>query len=780
MNLYSLKAKIIFLSIIGMFGMVMIGGIGQYAQNFIQQENEIGHLSQAASGVIADIIRTEERYIRSAETERIEESKNHRARFAEIVAMMTASTEDVQIRELSDSMKQAEADSAPLFASIVANTLLMNTAQEELRATLQKFDARLEEMIKQIDDEEAEISLNGDAIAAEKAAVRNQFKQLFGIRNEIMLNLVENLFLEGNVDKYGVTRENLKKKIDLEIKNVGIVIQAVNIDAFSAGWRNAAERLTEIEAVEKKIADLRQENQVAIGRIIAAGEKAKTIANQIVDLGKAKVARAENVSKLIIAVAVGLVVLFMGMVGFLIYRSFSGPIARTIELAEAIRRGDLSRRLQQKRRDEIGRLSMMLDAMADSLEAKGRLAEKIANGDLTHEVQLSSAEDSLGKSLQSMSRNLNQILSQIDEAVHQVSSGSGQVSDSSQALSQGATEQASSLEEITSSMTEIGSQTTVNAAGAGQAEALTVKASQAAQEGVKQMQSVTEAMGAITESSKEIRKIISTIEGIAFQTNLLALNAAVEAARAGKHGKGFAVVAQEVRNLAGRSAKAAEETTRLIETTVKRIADGEAVVGTTAQTLSQIHMDVTKVAQLVGEIASASNEQAQGISQINQGLAQIDGVTQQNTAHAEETSAAAEELASQAAHVKDLLRRFTLNRQEGDNFENDSRSREDRALPPPSNAWEVVNDPDISEGWGCAEKEAALNCWEFKKCGREAGGAKAAELGVCPAYPHQGRNCARIAGTLCGGKVQGSFATKLSNCMTCEYYKSPHYERRSS
>ena len=70
-----------------------------------------------------------------------------------------------------------------------------------------------------------------------------------------------------------------------------------------------------------------------------------------------------------------------------------------------------------------------------------------------------------------------------------------------------------------------------------------------------------------------------------------------------------------------------------------------------------------------------------------------------------------------------------------------------------------------------------MNCWEFKKCGRRAGGAKVAELGVCPAYPNSGRRCAKVAGTFCGGKVQGSFAMKLKNCMQCDFFKSPHYDR---
>jgi hypothetical protein len=71
-----------------------------------------------------------------------------------------------------------------------------------------------------------------------------------------------------------------------------------------------------------------------------------------------------------------------------------------------------------------------------------------------------------------------------------------------------------------------------------------------------------------------------------------------------------------------------------------------------------------------------------------------------------------------------------------------------------------------------------MNCWEFKKCGREVGGAKAVELGVCPAYPNSGTSCARVAGTLCGGQVQGTFAAKLTNCMRCDFFNSAHYNRK--
>lgn len=72
---------------------------------------------------------------------------------------------------------------------------------------------------------------------------------------------------------------------------------------------------------------------------------------------------------------------------------------------------------------------------------------------------------------------------------------------------------------------------------------------------------------------------------------------------------------------------------------------------------------------------------------------------------------------------------------------------------------------------------ARMNCWEFMKCGREVGGAKAQELGVCPAYPDHGRHCARLVGTLCEGEVQGSFARKFRNCWKCPFFRSKHYDR---
>ena len=288
-----------------------------------------------------------------------------------------------------------------------------------------------------------------------------------------------------------------------------------------------------------------------------------------------------------------------------------------------------------KKNDEIGNMCKAELAIIDAIEESGLAANIVID-------------------------QVNDILQKISETANKVSVGSVEVASSSQYLSQGATEQAASLEQVSASMSVIVEQTNVNANNAQEAKKLAQSASSQANLGRDCMLTMSESMNQIAQNADKMKKVIKTIDDIAFQTNLLALNAAVEAARAGQHGKGFAVVAEEVRNLAARSADAAAETTQLIEQSNSQILDGVQNCEKTSNALQTINTSITETYDFVTQIAESSSEQAESISQINQGLDQISIVTQKNTASSEETASASEEMSSSAGSLSTLISNFTL------------------------------------------------------------------------------------------------------------------------
>ena len=291
------------------------------------------------------------------------------------------------------------------------------------------------------------------------------------------------------------------------------------------------------------------------------------------------------------------------------------------------------------------------------------IASNIAEGRLNIAIDTAANDrSSLLYDMQTMRDRLLTIVAEVRGAASQVRQGTRQLSQGNDDLSQRAQEQAAALEETASSMEEITATIKQNADNARQTAQRVSEVRLQAEKGGEVVDRAVQAMAGINASSSKISDIIGVIDEIAFQTNLLALNAAVEAARAGEQGRGFAVVASEVRTLAQRSATAAKEIKGLIQESVDRVRDGSTLVDESGKTLTQIIGNIRKVADIVGEIAAASEEQARSVSQVSNAIAQMDSTTQANSALVEQATATSKSIDQQAA---DLITQIAFFKTEG-------------------------------------------------------------------------------------------------------------------
>ena len=366
-----------------------------------------------------------------------------------------------------------------------------------------------------------------------------------------------------------------------------------------------------------------------------------------------------------------LMTVFVGAFALILVRYITVNLKYITNINKKLASGDFAVNVDQKRmaKDELGQLCSATDSVVmrlrgyvDYISEIAEVLSAMAGGHMRIDLKQDyNGEFAVIKeALQSISASLNSTLADIVETARQVDDGANVISSSAQSLAQGATEQASSIQELSASIAEVSQRIIKNADDAEKAMKLSSDATEIMHVSVSDMELARQAMNEISDTSKDISKVIKTIDDIAFQTNILALNAAVEAARAGAAGKGFAVVADEVRNLSQKSAEAAKNTTALIESSIEAVRKGTALVNKTSAGFSEVAVKSDEVGKLVEAISVQAQEQAIAISQISTGIDQVSAVVQINSATSEENAAASEELSGQASNLKQSVSHFEL------------------------------------------------------------------------------------------------------------------------
>ena len=351
------------------------------------------------------------------------------------------------------------------------------------------------------------------------------------------------------------------------------------------------------------------------------------------------------------------------------------------EVVTAVEADDLNRRIPGERFEgafaEVARgvnrtvesLQATQERMASSqaqvqvfLDDLARACRALGEGDLTHRMPIGSRGD-----LARMAGELNGAVQQLAEAMMafrlaggEVSEAAVRIQENSDALSMRAGDQASRLGVVAEELREVAGAAETTSVRMGEIRGLVVSTRDHSREGVKAMAHLRSAVQDIEKSSHESRRIVRTIDEIAFQTNLLALNAAVEAARAGEAGQGFAVVAEEVRALSMRSAEAARQTAELINRSVEQSALGSSAAELAARSLESIRDGVSEATDLVEEAAAMAREQRDRAVELREAVSGVEALTRDLAAGTEDSAEMTREVSAQAAEMMARLRTFRI------------------------------------------------------------------------------------------------------------------------
>ncbi len=440
-----------------------------------------------------------------------------------------------------------------------------------------------------------------------------------------------------------------------------LVLNQSTLGQLSGGSGDAAERITtdETGAMEYTVDGEKM--------LVAFSPVRGTHWSLVIQIPKSDYGHFINGAMLIsiFATLVGLTVSVLLILRFA--RSISRPVKRVTDRMVALSNGDLHTEvLPVSTGDELEVMTQTLD---DTLESINRyisdiqqVLTRVAEGDLRTGPQVDYKGDFelIRGSLHTITQSMNETLLGFRAAADRLTAMAEQLSGQAAQLHQASMEQNQSAEELVHEVTHVKDRLADVADSSDQTRSQTEEIARRIQSANEQMAALSSAMDDISANAQQITKIAKDIEDIAFQTNILSLNASVEAARAGAAGKGFAVVANEVKQLAAKSAEAAQSATEMVNNTKTIIQTGVVLTADTADSLQAISDVSTQISAISDQLAAAVQGQGLALTVMEERIAAISSVADRNLQNAGETEQSSGSLAKEAETLQAQVQKFIL------------------------------------------------------------------------------------------------------------------------
>ena len=496
--------------------------------------------------------------------------------------------------------------------------------------------------------------------------VKEEGKTAFYVMGVYKYDTINDVISSINLGRSGMAYMVNREGIVTGHPNQSLALNQSSLAQLSGGNQGAVERVTTGETAATEFSIDGEKMLVAFSPIRG------TQWSLVIQIPKADYSHFIN-GAMLVAILSTLVFLAVSILLVLrLARSISRPVKRVTDRMVAFSNGDLHTEvLPVNSGDE---LEVMTQTLEDTLGSMNRYISDIqqvlahvAGGDLRTEPQVDYKGDFvlIRSSLCTITESMNETLLGFRAAADRLTEMAEQLSGQSVQLHQASLEQNQSTEELVHEVTHVKDRLADVTESSGQTRSQTGEITRRIQSANQQMSSLSSAMDDISANAQQITKIAKDIEDIAFQTNLLALNAAVEAARAGAAGKGFAVVADEVKQLASKSAEAAQSATVMVNNTKAIIQTGVELTADTAGSLRAISDVSAQINAISDQLAAAVQGQENALTAMEARIATISDIADRNLQNAGATERSSGSLAREAEALQAQVRKFTLKEDNG-------------------------------------------------------------------------------------------------------------------